>query len=74
MGGKNFQIYGAHIPRKCIKYSYFYPCPQPQSKLFLKFLSSSHQAEGNYSFTPGRIFQESFLASVERVVENYELL
>ena len=26
---KNFQIYGVHIPRKCIDLRHFYSCPSP---------------------------------------------
>ena len=53
MVGKNFQIYGIYISRKCIEA--FLPMPPPQWKLsskFLLFLSSlpTWQAEGNYSF------------------------
>ena len=41
MYGKKFQIYGVHIPRKCIESRHFYSCPlPPHSVLTLKFLSS----------------------------------
>ena len=39
--GKNFQIYGVHIPRKCIDLMHFYSSPSPPHlKLASKFLSS----------------------------------
>ena len=53
MVGKNFQIYGIYISRKCVEA--FLPMPPSQWKLSSKFLSSPSslpacQAEGNYSF------------------------
>ena len=32
MCGKNFSIYGVHIPRKCIESMHFYSCPSPPLK------------------------------------------
>ena len=40
MCGENFQIYGAHIPRKCIDSRHFYSCPPPTQNSPLNFLSS----------------------------------
>ena len=45
MSEKFFQIYGVHIPKKCIEFKHFYQCPLPQSKLFPKFLSYQIQLE-----------------------------
>ena len=47
--GKNFQIYGIHIPRKCIESRHFYPClsqlkTHPQVPVIIP------QAEENYPF------------------------
>ena len=35
--GKNINIYGADIPRRCIESRHFYPCPPPQLKFTPKF-------------------------------------
>ena len=54
MYGKNFQIYGVHIPRKCIEFRHFYSCPlPPHSVLVPKFLSSHpRQREISHSQLP----------------------
>ena len=59
MYGKNFQIYGVHIPAKCIDSRNFYSCPSP-----LRTLPQVHvitpYAEGNYSFSQTTFFRKSF--------------
>ena len=44
MYGKNFSIYGVHIPIKCIESLHFYSCPSPpptcHSKLHVEFFEN----------------------------------
>ena len=56
MCGKNFQIYGVHIPRKCIDSRHFYSCPSPL-KTRPQVLVITPYAEGNYAL-PGSIFSK----------------
>ena len=56
--GKNFQIYGLHIPRKCIESRHFYPCPFNQSKLSPKFLSSAPR-QREITHPPRKSFYEN---------------
>ena len=57
--GKNFQIYGVHIPRKCIDWRHFYSCP-PHSKLALKYLSSRHRQKEMSRFPRQHSFENRF--------------
>ena len=56
--GKNFHIYGVHIPRKCIDSRYFYSCPSPLKTRPQLFVITPY-AEGNYSFSQAAFFQKS---------------
>ena len=50
MCGRNFQIYGVHIPPKCIDLRHFYSCLSP-IKTQLKFLSS-HPRQKEITHSP----------------------
>ena len=54
MCGKNFSIYGAHIPTKCIEFMHFCSCPSSPIKTrqdFLKFCFPQDERGGeNYDF------------------------
>ena len=56
--GKNFQIYGVHIPRKCIDLRRFYSCPSPL-RTRPQVLAITPQAEGNYSLPKAAFFRKS---------------
>ena len=67
MRGKNFQIYGVHIPRKCIE--------SWHSKLDPKFFLSSHLRQKQNTHSPGqRFFENLFLPTAEGGGGNYDLL
>ena len=54
MCGKIFQIYGNHIPGKCIDLRHFYLCPSP-FKSYHHVLIITPQAEGKILIPSGRI-------------------
>ena len=56
--GKNFQIYGVHISRKCIDSSHFYSCPS-SLKTHSQVLVIMPYAEGNYSLPQIAFFRKS---------------
>ena len=58
MCGKNFQIYGVRIPRKCIDLRHLYSCPFPL-KTRTQVLVILPQAEENYLFPRAAIFRKS---------------
>ena len=70
MRGKHFQIYGVHIPRKCIDSRQFYSCPS-QLKTFC------HHALGRRKLliSPGSILSKiCFPPTAERGGGKYDLL
>ena len=78
MCGKNCQIYGLHIRRKCIESRHFYSCPPPppppHSKLFPKFLSS-HPRQREITHSPRQHFFENlFPPTTGRGRVNQDLL
>ena len=69
----NFQIYGVHIPRKCIDSRYFTHVPR-QSKPAPKFLSSRpRQKEITHSLRQ-HSFENMFPLTAKRGGRNYNLL
>ena len=73
MCGKNFQIYGFHIPRKYIDSRHIYSCP-PCSKIIPKFLSSRLREKGIVHSPRKHSFESLFPPTAERRRENYDLL
>ena len=73
MCGKNFQIYGVHIPIKCINLRHFYSCPS-HSKLAPKFLSSCPRMKETTHLLWQHSFDNLFLPTAERGGGNYDLL
>ena len=73
MCGKNFQIYGVHIPRKCIDLGYFYSCSSPL-KTRTQVLVITPYAEGIYLFPRQHSFENLFPPTVEKGGENYDLI
>ena len=65
MCGKSFQIYGVHIPRKCLDSRHFYPCSSPL-KTRPQVLVITPWAEENYSFPHAAFFQKSVSSTAER--------
>ena len=58
--GKNINIYGADIPRRCIESRHFYPCAPPQLKFTPKFFwSPCPQTIKIYWFSSGSVFFEN---------------
>ena len=55
---KIFQIYGVHIPRKCINSRYFYSCSSPL-KTRPQVLAITPKAEGNCSLPQAAFFRKS---------------
>ena len=45
MCGKNFSIYGVHIPRKSLNLCFFTHAPVPHSKLLLEFFENLFSQE-----------------------------
>ena len=73
MCGKNFQIYGAHIPRKCIDLRDFYSCLS-HSKLARKFLSPHPRLKKNTQSPKAGFFQKSVSHNCRKEWRNYGLL
>ena len=73
MCGKIFQIYGVHIPRKCIDSRHFYSCSSPL-KTRPQVLVITPEAEGNYSFPKQHSFENLFPPAAKRGGGNYDLL
>ena len=61
-----FQIYGVHIPRKCIESSCFYSCSPSSLKTLSQVLIIAPKARGKYSFRQATFFRKSVLATAER--------
>ena len=68
MCGKNFQIYGVHIPRKCIEFRDFYSCT---STLETHPPSSCHHMLGRRKLLdpPGSIFSKICFPQKQNEVE-----
>ena len=68
MCGKNFQIYGVHIPRKCIDSRHFYPSPSP---LKTRPPSSCHHALDSRKLLipPGSILSKICFPQQQKGVE-----
>ena len=75
MFGKNFQIYGVRIPRKCIRSRHFYLFPPSQLKLSPKFLSSFLK-QREITHSPRQHFFENLFPPTiaERDEANYDSL
>ena len=74
MCGKNFQIYGVHVPRKSLNLAIFTDFPLPTQNLPP---SSYHHnlGKGKLLIPPGCIFFENlFSPTAERGEGNYDLL
>ena len=69
----SFQIYGVHIPRKCINLRYFYSCCSPTQN---SPPSSYHHATGRSKLLIPRqhSFKNLFPPTAERGEGNYDLL
>ena len=73
MCGKNFQICGVHIPRKCIESRHFHSCyPPPYSKLGPKFFSHI-LGRGELLIPPGSIFQKTCFTQQQKGLEETTL-
>ena len=73
MCGKNFQIYGVHIPRKCIDSRHFTHAPL-HSYLAPNFLSSRRRQK-EITLSPRQHSSENlFPPTAERGEGNYDLL
>ena len=73
MCGKNFQIYGADIPRKCINRGISTHSP-PHSKLVHNFLSSRLRQKEITRCPRQHSFENVFPLTAERGGGNYDLL
>ena len=73
MCGKNFQIYGVYIPRKCIDSKHFYSCPSPLKTRPQLLSSRPRQKEVTYS-RKQHSFENLFPPTAERGGRNYDLL
>ena len=65
MRGKNIQIYGVHIPRKCIDSTHFCSRPSPL-KTLPKFLPSRHKQKEITHFPRQHSFENLFPPTAER--------
>ena len=72
MYGKNIQIYGVHIPRKCIDSRHFYSCPSPL-KITPNLSSRPKQKEITHS-PRLHSFKYLFPPMAERGGGSYDLL
>ena len=73
MCGKNFQIYGVHISRKCIDSRQFYSCPS--SLRTIPALLSSRPRQKKITHSPRHhSFENLFPSTAERGGGNYDLL
>ena len=70
---KNFQIYGVHIPRKCIDSRHFYSCPSPLKTCPQVFSSRPRQNEITHS-PRQHSFENLFPPTAKRGGANYDLL
>ena len=71
---KNFQIYGVHIPRKCIDLRQFYSCPS-HLKTRPQVLAITLYRQKEITHSPRQhCFQHLFFPTAERGGANYDLL
>ena len=73
MSGKNFQIYGVHIPRKCIESGHFYSCSSPFKTLPQVLVITPRQKEICHSLRQ-HFFENMFPRTAESGGGNYDLL
>ena len=72
MRGKNFQIYGVHIPGKCIDSSQFYSCPSSLKTRPQVLVTGPRQKEITHSPRQHSL-ENLFPSTAERGGGNYEL-
>ena len=65
MCGKNFSIYGVHIPRKSLNLCFFTHAPVPHSKLLLEFFENL--------FSPRQGVEEAMICSIKIQSENIKM-
>ena len=70
---ENSQIYGVHIPRKCIECRHFQSCTSPLKTR--PYFFSSHPRQGEITHSPRQhYFENLFSPTAERDGGNYDLL
>ena len=72
MCAKNFQIYGGHIPEKCIDSRRFYSCP-PHSKLSPKILSSCPIGRRKLLLPKGSVLSKICFSHKQKRVEKISI-